>query len=110
MLIVDRLRRFRRVALEGFSKLVVHDFHPTQGREAIMLALAVMTNPSDLKKHFHRHALSIMFTINYDFPPVGLDDPAVAAATSHVERMLHEMQPGSRLVEIFTWMRHIPSR
>ena len=51
-----------------------------------------------------------MFTVNYDFPPVDLDDPAVVGATSHVERMLQELQPGSRLVEIFPWMRYIPSR
>ena len=110
MLIGYRCRRFRRVAVEGFSKSVVHNFHPIQGREATTLALALMTNPSNLEKEFQRHALSIMFTVNYDFPPVELDDPAVVGAASHVERMLYEMQPGSRLVEIFTWMRHIPSR
>ncbi|KAI9439487.1 cytochrome P450, partial [Lactarius psammicola] len=30
--------RFRRVAVEGFSKSVVHHFHRVQGCEAIMLA------------------------------------------------------------------------
>ena len=70
-----------------------------------MLALALMTNPSNLEKHCYRHALSIMFTINYDFPPVDLDDPAVRRVTSHTERVLREMKPGARLVETFTWMR-----
>ena len=75
-----------------------------------MLTLALMTNPSNLEKHFHRHALSTMFTVNYDFPPVDLEDPAVVGAIRFTERVLHEMKPGSRLVETFTWMRYITSR
>jgi hypothetical protein len=52
-----------------------------------------------------------MFSANYHFPPVDSeDDPVVVGATNHVDRMLHEMQPGARLVEFLTWMRYIPSR
>ncbi|KAI9445682.1 cytochrome P450 [Lactarius psammicola] len=107
----DLWRRFRRVAVEGFSKSAVQHFHPIQGREAIMLALVLMKNPSTLGKHLQRHAWSIMLSVNYHFPPVDSeDDPIVAGVAKHVERLLHEMQPGTRLVEFFTWMRYIPSR
>jgi hypothetical protein len=110
-LIFHRWRRFRRVAVEGFAKSIVHHFHPIQGREAIMLALALINNPSNQEKHFQRHALSIMFSANYHFPPVDSeDDPAVVGAANHMDRMLHEMQPGARLAEFFTWMKYIPSR
>lgn len=110
-LILHRWRRFRRVAVEGLSKSVVQKFYPIQGREAIMLALALMKSPSALEKHFQRHAWSIMLSINYHFPPVNSeDDPVVVGVAKHVERLLHEMQPGARLVEFFTWMRYIPSR
>ncbi|KAH8977904.1 cytochrome P450 [Lactarius hatsudake] len=103
--------RLRRVAVEGFSKSAVRDFHPIQGREALMLALALMKNPSTLTKHLQRHAGSVMLSINYDFPPVDSeDDPVVVRIAKQVERLLHEMQPGARLVEIFTWMKYIPSR
>src|SRR6266702_997175 len=109
--IFRRWRRFRRVVVEGFSKSVVHRFHPIQGREAIMLALALIKSPSNPERHLQRHASSIMLSVNYNFPPVDSeDDPAVVGVTNHVERMLHEMQPGARLVEFFTWMRYIPSR
>ena len=110
-LIFQRWRRFRRVVVEGFSKSVVHRFYPIQGREALMLALALIKSPPDPEKHFYRHALSIMLSVNYHFPPVeSEDDPAVVATANHLERMIYEMQPGSRLVEFFTWMRYIPSR
>ena len=110
MPIFHRWRRFRRVAVESFTKSIVHRFYPIQGREALMLALAMIKSPSDPEKPFQRHASSIMFSINYDFPPVeSEDDPAVVATTYLVERMLDEMQPGARLVEFFPWMRYIPS-
>ncbi|KAN0137781.1 cytochrome P450 [Lactarius tabidus] len=107
----DLWRRLRRVAVEGFSKSVVHHFYPIQGREALMLGLSLIKSPSDPEKHFQRHASSIMLSVNYHFPPVeSVDDPAVVASSYLVERMIHEMQPGTRLVEFFTWMRYIPSR
>ncbi|KAH9058997.1 cytochrome P450 [Lactarius vividus] len=107
----DLLRRFRRVAVEGFSKPAVQHFHPIQNREAIMLALALMKSPPNLVKHLHRHASSIMLSVNYHFPPVESEsDPLVVGVDNHVQRLLHEMHPGARLVESLPWLRYIPSR
>jgi hypothetical protein len=111
VLIFLRFRRFRRAAAEGYSKSATQQFHPIQGREAIMLALALMRNPSTLGKHLQRHTWSIMLSVNYHFPPIDSEnDPIVIGVAEHVERLLHEMQLGARLVEFFTWMRYIPSR
>ncbi|KAH9172388.1 hypothetical protein EDB89DRAFT_2069868 [Lactarius sanguifluus] len=38
----DLWRRLRRVAVEGFSKLVVQHFHPIQVAKPIMLAFALI--------------------------------------------------------------------
>ena len=109
-LTLNRWRRFRRPAVEGFSKSVVQDFYPIQSREAIMLALSLMKSPP-MKKHFQRRAWSIVLSLNYHLPPVeSEDDPVIVAIADHVLRGLHEMQPGNRLVEYFPWMRYIPSR
>jgi hypothetical protein len=76
-----------------------------------MLALALIKSPPDPEKHLQRHASSIMLSVNYHLPPVeSEDDPVVVGVVKHVERMMHEMQPGARLVEFFTWMRYIPNR
>ena len=76
-----------------------------------MLALALVKSPSNLEEHLQRHAWSIMLSINYHLPPVELEnDPAVAGVARHVERVSHELMPGTRLVEFFTWMRNILSR
>ncbi|KAH8977255.1 cytochrome P450 [Lactarius hatsudake] len=106
----DLWRRFRRPAVEGFSKSVVPDFYPIQSREAIMLALSLMKSPP-MKKHFQRHAWSVVLSINYHLPPVeSEDDPVVLEIVNQVQRVLHEIQPGARLVEYFPWMKYIPSR
>ncbi|KAH9172259.1 hypothetical protein EDB89DRAFT_1851324 [Lactarius sanguifluus] len=44
-------RRLHHPAVEGFSKSVVPDFYPIQGREAIMLALSLIKSPPMIK-HF----------------------------------------------------------
>ena len=99
------------MAVEGFSISVIPNFYPVQGREALKLGLSLIRSPSDPEQHFQRHASSIMLSINYHFPPVeSEDDPVVVGVAKHVERVVHEMEPGARLVEFFTWMKYIPSR
>lgn len=106
-----RWQRFRRVAVEGFSKSASQHFHPIQGREAIMLSLELIKSPPSPEKHFKRHASSIMLSIIYHHPPTeSEDDPVVVGINDHVDRILTEVQAGSRLVEYFPWMKYIPSR
>jgi hypothetical protein len=106
------VRRFRRVTAEGFSKSASQSFYPIQNREAIVLTLSLMNNPTKEKlKNFQRHTASIMFSVNYDLPPVEAeDDPRVVGIQDSLQRLLHEMQPGARLVEYFPWLRYVPSR
>lgn len=106
------MRRFRRVGADGFSKSAVQSFYPIQNREAFMLTLSLMNNPiQENLKHFQRHTASIMFSVNYHLPPVeSEDDPRVVGIADLLQRLLHEMKPGARLVEYFPWLRHVPSR
>ncbi|KAH9059152.1 cytochrome P450 [Lactarius vividus] len=107
----DLWRRFCRPAVEGFSKSVVPDFYPVQSHEAIMLALALINSAHSVKKHVQRHAWSITLTINYHLPPVeSEDDLVIIGIVDHVQRVTHELEPGARLVEFFSWIRYIPSR
>ncbi|KAF8267197.1 cytochrome P450 [Lactarius quietus] len=95
-------RRFRRPTVEGFSKTAVRHFHPIQNREAITLALS--------PKQFQRHTWSGLLSIVYNHPPAeSEDDPVVAGVANHILRIMHEVHPGMRLVELFPWMKYIPS-
>ncbi|KAH8982499.1 cytochrome P450 [Lactarius akahatsu] len=83
---------------------------PSRVVKAIMLALSLMKS-SLMKKHFQRHAWSIILSINYHLPPVeSEDDPVIVGVVNHVERAARELRPGARLVEYFPWMRYVPSR
>ncbi|KAH9172258.1 cytochrome P450, partial [Lactarius sanguifluus] len=47
----------------------------------------------------------------YYLPPVeSEDDPVIVGIINHVQRVLHELEPGARLVEYFPWMRYIPNK
>jgi hypothetical protein len=66
-LIHYRLRRFRRVAAEGFSKSAVQHFHPIQNREAIMLALAMIKSPPNSGEAFSQ--TRIVYHVVRQLPP-----------------------------------------
>ncbi|KAH8997632.1 cytochrome P450 [Lactarius deliciosus] len=107
----NRLRQFRRVTAEIYSKSTVHHFHPIQSCEALMLALALMKNSSAPERHFHRHTWSIMLSVNYDLPPLeSEDDPCLVEIEDHLRRFMREIQPGTRLVEYFPWLKYVPDR
>ena len=76
-----------------------------------MLALALIQNPSDLNKHLQRHAASILLSVLYHLPPPDSEnDPVVVDIREHLERWIHELQPGARLVEFLPWLQYVPSR
>ncbi|KAI9441888.1 cytochrome P450 [Lactarius indigo] len=107
----DRMRQFRRVTTSAFSKTTLHEYHPIQSREALILALALMNNPAPPERHFYRHAWSIMLSVNYDLPPVESEkDPCLNEIEDHLARFMSEIQPGTRLVEFFPWLRYVPNR
>ncbi|KAF8264521.1 cytochrome P450 [Lactarius quietus] len=107
----DLWRHLHHVTVEGFSKSAAPNFYPIQGRETLMLALAMIKSPPDPEKPFQRHTSSIMLSVNYNFLPVeSEDDPVVIRVVKHMEHIVHKSWPGAHLVEFFTWMRYIPSR
>ena len=109
MLIILRWRRFRRPTVDGFSKTAVQHFRPIQSREAIMLALALMKN-SPSPQQFQRHTWSALLSMTYNHPPAESgDDPVIAGVANFILRMMHEIQPGMRLIEFFPWFKYIPS-
>ncbi len=53
-----------------------------------------------------------MLSINYRLPPVvSMDDQYVVGIENYLKRLMDELHvSGTRLVEFFPWMVHIPSR
>src|SRR6266404_5758575 len=110
-LIPHRWRRFRRPTVDAYSKTAVPHFHPILSHEAILLALSLMKKPPSTQfQQFQRHTWSTLLTINYHHPPVESEnDPVVAGFANQILRIMHEVSPGSRLVELLPWLKYVPS-
>jgi len=101
----------RKATHEGFNKSVTKRYHPVQYREAILLASALFSQPSRWDAHFRRSAASSVMSMVYGTPPVtSEDDPSVKNVNDHVARLTRANLPGAHLVELFPWMRYLPSR
>jgi len=96
--------------MDSFSKSGVSIFRPVLNREAMILALDLMKSPSDREMYLRRHSLSIMLSINYNLPPAHSEsDPLILEITDRTRHISHTLEPGAHLVELFPWLRYVPS-
>ena len=107
--LVCRWRRNRRAAREGLSKTAIRDYHPILRKEAVVLASALLENPSDLELHFQRIAASATLSIMYDYPTLDTEeDENLKGIRNYIDRMSAASAPGAYLVEAMPWMMYIP--
>lgn len=103
-------RRLRKAAHEALNKGVVHNYHATQAREAVLLAHGILSDPREWDAHLRRTAVSSIMSMLYDTAPiVSEEDPTVKRINEFVARLTRAALPGAHLVEFFPWMIHIPS-
>ena len=108
---VRRWRLMRRAAHEGLAKSVVESFKRPQFNEAVLLASGLLAQPATMDSHLRRAAASMIMSVTYDVPPIVSElDPGVKAVNDFAARITRTALPGSHLVELFPWMRYIPSR
>jgi cytochrome P450 len=107
----DRWRRMRRAAHEGLHKSAAKAFNNIQVTEAVLLAGGILESPELWEKHMRRFTASMIMTAVYDTPVIhSLEDEGVRRINDHVIRVAQSTLPGSHLVELLPWMKHIPSR
>ncbi|KAI0049923.1 cytochrome P450 [Auriscalpium vulgare] len=106
----DRWRRMRRAAHEALSSTAIKDFYDVQRKEAILLASHVLADASGRDSHFRRATASSFLSIIYDLPTIQSEhDVNLMKVEHHIDRHVKASAPGAHLVEIFTWMRFLPS-
>jgi hypothetical protein len=106
-------RRMRRAAHEALTKRAVQTYRPIQTKEATILVSSLLTSSANLKQdgHFKRLAASTIMSIVYDYPTIASEhDHAIEKIEMYNDRLSHALIPGSYLVDIFPWMKHIPER
>ncbi|KAI0066941.1 cytochrome P450 [Artomyces pyxidatus] len=104
-------RRMRKATHEGLNFGVPGPFRPAQMKEAVLLTLSILAQPAAWESHFQRASSSMIMSVTYDTPPIkSQDDPRVKDVIDFATRITTAAIPGAYLVELFTWMKYIPSR
>ena len=104
-------RRLRKAANEGFSKGAVKGFYETQMTEAVVQASDLLIGPARWDQHLRRAAASTTLSILYGYPTAKSEqDPVVEVMNDFSDRLFKAAIMGAHPVQIFPWLRHIPSR
>jgi len=100
----------RRAAHEGLHKAVTPRFHPTQQKEATILASEILASPHAWDDHLKRAATSVIASIIYDTPTLKSEsDPLVKDVNEFTARLTKAALPGAHLVESFPWLKYVPA-
>ncbi len=101
----------RRAAHEGLHKSAAKTFNDIQLTETILLTSGILETPEWWEKHMRRFTASMIMNAVYDTPVIhSLEDESVQRINDHVLRVALSTLPGTHWVELFPWMKHIPSR
>jgi len=101
----------RKAAQDGLRPGASQGFGPVQYRESVVLAVNMLTEPSDWFYHCQHAVASTILPIIYGKALAGSKGEAnVAEFHGFIHGLTRAAMPGANLVELFTWMRHTPSR
>ena len=101
----------RKVVDEYFTKASVRRFHEKQMTEAVLLAHDWLIAPAKWDQHLRRASASIILSVVYDSPPLISEQFQTADdIDDFTHRVTTAAAPGAHLVELFPWLRHVPSR
>jgi hypothetical protein len=104
-------RRARRALHDRFTKSSVKGFYDTQIKEAVILASDLLSGPARWDQHSRRASASTTLSVLYGYPTLKSDqDHIVKAINNFAERLFTAAYMGAHLVQIFPWLRHVPSR
>jgi len=107
----DLWRRMRKAVQDGLREGASQGFGPVQYREGVVLAADMLTEPGDWFSHCQRAVASTIMPIIYGKALGGSKGEAnVAGFHGFIHGLTRAAMPGANLVELFTWMRHTPSR
>jgi hypothetical protein len=79
--------------------------------EAVLQASDLLASPAQWDIHFRRAAASTTLSVLYGYPTLESgQDHVVVAINDFAERLFKAAVMGAHLVQVFPWLRHLPSR
>ncbi|KAH9980243.1 cytochrome P450 [Lactifluus volemus] len=107
----DVWHRMRKASNELFSKESIERFHENQIAEAVLLVSDSLAKPAQLEQNFRRSSASTALSVIYGHPTTISEENHIAGLINDfVHCIARAACPGTHLVEVFPWMRFIPSR
>jgi len=101
----------RKAVQDGLRSGTAQGFGPVQYREALKLTVRTLTTPDDWYRHCQSAVASTIMTVIYGNPPANANSDAnVERFHDFIHGLTRAAVPGAHLVELFTWMRHIPPK
>ncbi|KAI0303046.1 cytochrome P450 [Russula brevipes] len=106
----DCWRRMRKVTDEVLSKGSAKEFYETQMTEAVVLASDWLVTPAKWDRHLYRATASTMLSVLYGYRTVTSErNHTIELINDFGKRIFRASSLGAHLVELFPWMRHVPS-
>ncbi|ELU40025.1 cytochrome P450 [Rhizoctonia solani AG-1 IA] len=105
----DRLKRYRKLLQSVLGRSSAPRFRPLQQEEAMRFALRMMKTPEDLVQHIRHNAAAVIMKIGYGYDVSSTSDRYISIAERALGLFAAATVPGAHLVDLFTWMRHLPA-
>ncbi len=75
------------------------------------MAGSLLGGPTQWDQHVHRAATSMTLSVLYGYPTLKSEkDKNLEAINNFAERLFKAVVMGAHPVQIFPWLRHLPSR
>ncbi|KAI0364042.1 cytochrome P450 [Pilatotrama ljubarskyi] len=106
----ERLRKIRKWIYDGVgNKHKLGSYRPIQRREVLNLSRNLLEDPARFFDHFHLYIAAIMVEVTYGFRVTSLQDELVQVAERGLNGVVAGGNPGSRLVDFFPILKHMPT-
>ncbi|KIM75758.1 hypothetical protein PILCRDRAFT_826914 [Piloderma croceum F 1598] len=105
----DCWRTYRHITQPVMFKAAVQQFHRVQEAEACRLLGALASSPKDFMSEIRFSAGRIILKATYGMDIASPQDPHILIAEETLARISHALVPGNYLVDIFPWLRYLPT-
>ncbi|KAF5343052.1 hypothetical protein D9758_011136 [Tetrapyrgos nigripes] len=106
----EKHRRFRKATHAGLGPKALSSYHPIEEREARIYLKEVSNNPKDFRNSVKRYTAAVILATMYGHTVTTFDsDKYVKSIFASAARFAGSLAPGEFLVDVFPWLRYIPS-
>ncbi|GJJ10961.1 hypothetical protein Clacol_005190 [Clathrus columnatus] len=105
----ERWRRNRTYFHQFFNQTAVENYHDIQIKYTKTLLKRLYQSPEDYQTHVRYIIGALVLEVSYGIQPMSETDPFIVLSETTIQRVIEAGIPGTYLVDIFPFLKHIPS-